>query len=449
MNRMSRMSRSPLLAAFAAAAVLAGEADQTLRDTAAALQKTLGQPLQLEVRKDAEQRVLVAKLLPQADAAAPWEQQDLFVPLFRIGCAATRRALDVDHVQVRSADPLAQTVWLETSLASVRRYYDKQISAEEFKKAATYRVQRKDFTADELYRQALATGDNEAETELLRKAVAKDPQHLPACALLGFKLFNSGAEDALTHLLAARKLAPKALEVSWFVASAYRNASAWERMLSEIAACEALAAGDGELLVPRLNLPEARARQLSEAWTKSFILKELSQYKCIYFIDAKRAEAQPALEAYLKTWPEDATGHRLMGIFRIVQEDAGKALRSFEKSAALDPNCASTWRLLGIAYGEKKKYREEALAMRRAIALGDHRADNYVKLGFAYAQLDEWYDCKNVSAEGLKRHPQEDSLRRNFKEGHKVILLRNLKPQHPPYPMSAPLDLAETDLSKP
>jgi cytochrome c-type biogenesis protein CcmH/NrfG len=437
------------VACLGAFSVSAGEDDKALQDAAAALQKALGRPVKLEIHQNAQQRVLVARLLPQAETPAPWEQQDLFVPLFRTGCAANRRALDVERVQVRSSDPLSQAVTAETSLAAVRQFYDKQISPEDFKKAVSYRVQRKDFTADELHRQALATGDNEQETALLRQAVAKDPQHLPARALLAFKLFNTGDPDTLPHLLETRKLAPKALEVRWFLASTYRNAKAWDQMLAESVATEALAEADGVSIVPSLNLPEERAKQLSEAWNKNVILRELSQFRCAYFIDAKKPDAQAAVEAHVKAWPDDATGHLLLGIHHMTREDAAKAQRSLEKSAALNPSNITLWRMLGVVYAARKKYREEALAMRRALVLGDEQADNYVKLGFAYAQLEEWYDCKHVSGEGLKLFPIEEALRRNFKEAHKVILLRSLKQPHPVYPLSSPLDIQEMDLAKP
>jgi hypothetical protein len=64
-------------------------------------------------------------------------------------------------------------------------------------------------------------------------------------------------------------------------------------------------------------------------------------------------------------------------------------------------------------------------------------------------QLNEWHDCKHVSAEGLKWFPLEASLRLNFKKAHKVILLRGLKQKRPPSPLTAPLNSQETDLSKP
>jgi tetratricopeptide (TPR) repeat protein len=447
--RRQPASLIPAILLCAACVAWTAETEPGLAETTGALHAELPWPVQLALRKKGGKQTLVASLRLDGEEPAPFELDELYAPLFKIGRTAALRIPEATHIELATADPAGRQVFARVSAQAIQQLHERKISADDFKSKVVYKVETAaDVTAEDLYQSALSTNDGEVEIELLKKAAARDDTCLNAQAMLGFLLYSAGdVKNALPHLQAAVKLAPQYLEPRWFLVSALRDTSAWEPMLEQIRLCEAIAINDDCLIVPHLDLPPKRAKNMSDAWTKNVILREVSQIKCAYLIQFNKPEAAAALKTHLKTWPDDPLGHYHQGVVSLSKNDYSTAHKELELTVTFNPRAANAWRLLGLIYGDRKKFKDEALALRCALTAGDEQADNYVKLSYAYAQLNEWHDCKHVAAEGLARHPNEATLRLNFKEAHKRIVAQNLKQTHPFYPLTAPLDIQNTDLS--
>jgi superkiller protein 3 len=103
-----------------------------------------------------------------------------------------------------------------------------------------------------------------------------------------------------------------------------------------------------------------------------------------------------AIEYYQKAIaldPNDASAYGNMGVAYGNLQDHREAIRCFRKVIAIDPNDAKAYSNMGVAYNGLKDYREAIRCYQKAVEIDPNYARAYYNMGNAYVELQDYREA--------------------------------------------------------
>jgi tetratricopeptide (TPR) repeat protein len=276
------------------------------------------------------------------------------------------------------------------------------------------------------------------EIEQLRKVVELDPTFARARVALGKAFLRDGkVAEAVGELQEATRLSPDSGEARYQLGLALARAGRKDDASAELQKGRDLVAADDRSKTATLDVLEGRAAlekgdlegaaaklrhaiqlrpDLTEAQT---LLEQVRQKQAApsddpgkqaeferYIREARYAEVEPLLAAYVKERPGSSWGWYALGYSLFAQQKIGEAIQALAKSLELDIKNAEAHKILGRTLMIIGRFDAAQLEFEEGIRLKPDSAELHYNLGKLFSVQDNWEPARKALEAAVRLDPK-------------------------------------------
>jgi tetratricopeptide (TPR) repeat protein len=278
------------------------------------------------------------------------------------------------------------------------------------------------------------------EIEQLQKVIELDPAFARARVALGKAFLREGkVAEAVKELQEAARLSPESGEARYQLGLALARAGRPEEASSELKKGRDLAAADDRNKAAGLDVLEGRAAlekgdlegaaaklrhaiQLRPDFAEAQGLLEQVRRKQAaaapladdpgrvveferYIREARYAEVEPLLAAYVAERPQSAWGWYALGYAYFAQQKLGEAIKTLARSLELDVKNAEAHKILGRTLMIIGRFDAAQLEFEEGIRLKPESAELHYNLGKLASVQDNWQPARKALEEAVRLDP--------------------------------------------
>jgi superkiller protein 3 len=173
-------------------------------------------------------------------------------------------------------------------------------------------------------------------------------------------------------------------------------------------------AAEAEVARLKKELEESKNEQQRLALQKNYQQQTEALSAEEYFTKAYNAQEngfnELAIEYYQKAVaidPNLATVYNNMGIAYDKLENYSEAIRCYQKAISIDPNLATVYNNMGVAYNKLENYSEALRCSQKAISIDPNNAAAYHNMGIAYGKLENYREALRCFQKAISIDPND------------------------------------------
>jgi len=255
-----------------------------------------------------------------------------------------------------------------------------------------------------------------------QRAVRATPDSAPVQAALALALdWNGQMLEAINAGRTATQLDPNYAEGFAFLAEAYANGQNWPRAQTAIETALKLNPNSvdahrvqGYILETQGRFGEAIGayqRAIGLAPKLAFLYLPIARnYRALGNFDGAIIQYQKALELEpARGDTQDELGYTLYLMYVAYgrQSDLQRAITALDTATTSNPDYASAWAHLGMAYYSRRNYEDAIPSLQKAIELGATKIDYYDTLGLSYFYMDQCEQAMPLFQKALAVDPND------------------------------------------